>query len=79
MADSGIYRCTSSFSFDRPGGVAVIVNPGAVVTSDDDRYRGHEAHFEPVESSVTRSVEQTTSAPGERRALSRPKPAGTEK
>lgn len=75
-----ILRCTEAFAVQM-GVVPRVVQYGEDVDSDDPVVKGHEQHFEPVETHLARErakkagaspVETATAAPGEVRAVSRP-------
>lgn len=76
----GIKRCKSAFVL-MVDGRPRILNPGVLVDDTDPVVRDHPENFEDVETYVSdraaARVEQTTAAPGEKRAVSKPRtPAG---
>lgn len=47
MAETEYVRCRNSFAaFDK--GYPLVVTSGTVMATDDERYKGHEVHFEPM-------------------------------
>lgn len=48
-----------------------VYTPGEIVSGDDPVVKGNESYFEDVDALVSRSVEQATAAPGEKRAVKR--------
>lgn len=70
-------RCKEPFSCDVDG-VPRTVPAGTLLDSDDPIVKGREKLFEPVDAFMERRaprVEQATAEPGEKRSLSRRKPA----
>lgn len=71
----GIKRCKAAF-VTMKGGQPRMLNPGALVDSDDPIVKDYPHHFEDVETYVSDrtagTVEQATAAPGEKRGRSKP-------
>ncbi|WP_432124057.1 hypothetical protein [Streptomyces sp. C10-9-1] len=66
-----IKRCTSAFAAVIDG-VPRVVPAGTLVEEDDPILKGRSAHFEDVDTYVSRrrrAVEAATAEPGERRSL----------
>ena len=72
MAD--ILRANQPFAYTDSTGTPRVVRPGDLFSADDPCVKGRETLFEPVEVAAARkatsTVEQATSAPGERRSVS---------
>jgi hypothetical protein len=71
-----VLRVKEGFSFDHRG-VPVTLRTGELLEDTDPWVKGHEAQFEPAESSAVRplsgaAVETATAGPAERRAFSKP-------
>lgn len=88
-----VFRVVEAFAMqDKASGAVRLFRPGDLVDAHDPVVRGRESLFEPVEETVRRSiesqvaqvvhgapgVEQATAAPGEKRSVSKPKPARDE-
>jgi hypothetical protein len=72
-----ILRCTEAFAYTLNGSPDVV-RPGDLRDDKDPAVKGHEQWFEPVEVTAARAtaapvVEQATAAPGEARAVSKPR------
>lgn len=76
-----ILRVTKAFSvLSDPNGH--VYTPGELVDADHPHVKGRESHFETVEAHVSArsaGVESATSAPGEKRSVSRPAKPATKK
>jgi len=74
-----VLRCLEPFAFsDHKNGVERVVRAGDLVDDKDPLVKGREHMFETVDANVARvsdrSVEQATSAPGEKRSVRRGRP-----
>jgi len=74
-----VLRCTEPFAFsDHKTGVQRVVRLGDLVDSKDPLIKGREQWFETVDATAerfsNRTVEQATSAPGEKRSVRRGRP-----
>ena len=78
--------CVEAFAYSEPNGVQRVLRPGDLVEDSDPCVKGREDKFESVEANAHRAtdrragkdsgdgvIESATKAPGEKRAVAKPK------